>query len=166
MILGVISDTHGNRMLMHQVATRLVREHGAEQILHLGDDYEDAEELAATCYDVCAVPGLWCEAYHNPRVPKTRVERFAGVDVALAHADKDLGRKERAADIVLTGHTHRAAIEEKNGAIYVCPGHLRRAVDRGERASYAVLHLDAEAVRVVIHEAGGVREEHRCTLTR
>ena len=41
MILGVMSDTHGNTPLMLQAADRLCSEHGAEHLIHLVDNWED-----------------------------------------------------------------------------------------------------------------------------
>ena len=90
MVLGVMSDTHGNRKLMHQVADLMTDQLKVQLILHLGDDYPDAQELALSGRPVRMVPGLWCDAYHNARIPKRIVEDFDGLKVAMAHADKDL----------------------------------------------------------------------------
>jgi putative phosphoesterase len=159
MILGVLSDTHGNWPLMHRVAEAMTEQFGVETILHLGDDYADAEQLRAAGYSVRAVPGLWCREYHDSRIPKRLVEEFAGLTVGYAHAEKDLRYIERAAALVLTGHTHEAAIALLGRSLYVNPGHLKAPKNRGARASFATIEIGEETVRVRIHEANGVLRE-------
>lgn len=155
MILGVMSDTHGNRKLMHQAAAAMTADFRADIIFHLGDDYADAEELAMAYPNVRAVPGLWCPAYAEGRVPKTRVEEIAGLTVACAHADKDLRARERSTSILLTGHSHEARIETLGHTLYVNPGHLQAPNSRGERASYAIIEIATETVRASIIELTG-----------
>lgn len=155
MIIGVMSDTHGSKPLMRRVARQMAEEHGVELILHLGDDYADAEDLQMLGYRVLAVPGLWCPEYTNPRIPNTLVERVDGVSIALAHADKDWGPREKAADIALCGHTHRAAISRLGKRLIVNPGHLKREYDRAEAASYAIIRIENREIAVVVHELDG-----------
>ena len=45
MLLGIISDTHGNVEAIQEVAT--VWRHQVDQVLHLGDDYLDILFLEA-----------------------------------------------------------------------------------------------------------------------
>ena len=124
-------------------------------------NYDDARELDFAGYPVCAVPGLWCEAYHDPKVPRQRVEECDGLAVGCAHADKDLRFRERAAAIVLTGHKHRAEALVLGHSLYVSPGHLKGDSSRGERPTYAVIDIAQDEVRVRIIEAIGhvVRDE-------
>jgi hypothetical protein len=162
MIIGVMSDSHGNRRLMHQVADYMELTHGVELIFHVGDDYADAQELVDAGHRVKMVPGLWCDEYHDRRVPNRIVESCDGITIAAAHAEKDLHAPERAASIVLTGHTHEARIEQIGRTVYLNPGHLKAPEDRGQAASYAIIETSADGIRVAIHEvAGGMREERR-----
>lgn len=159
MIIGVISDTHGNRRTMHEVADLIRVQHGVEVIFHVGDDYVDAEELAMAGHVVKMVPGLWCPEYANPRIPNRIVERLDGLTISAAHAEKDLHARELAATIVLTGHTHVAVIQKIGRSLYVNPGHLKRKLDRGQRPSYVVIATSPEQIQVAIHElTGEVRE--------
>lgn len=155
MILGVMSDTHGNRSLMHQVAHAMEAQFGVQVIFHLGDDYADAEELALAGRHVRMVPGLWCPGYHDGRIPTRLLEEFNGLTVACAHAEKDLRHTERAAAIILTGHTHQAAVTPLGRSLYVNPGHLKTKVSRGERASYALVDIGPDEVRASIRELWG-----------
>jgi len=153
MVIGVMSDTHGNRRLMHKVAADMTGRFRAEIVFHLGDDYEDALELEAFGYPVRMVPGLWCPQYDDARVPTQMIEDVAGLTVACAHADKDLGYRERAAAIVLTGHTHEASLAVLGRSLYVNPGHLKSRVSRGEPASFALVEIAPAEVRATIIEA-------------
>lgn len=160
MVLGVMSDTHGNRKLMHQVADLMQGQLDVNVILHLGDDFPDAQELAMAGHPVRMVPGLWCDAYHNARIPKRLVEDFDGIKVAMAHADKDLRYTERAAAIILTGHTHTPVIHRIGPCIYMNPGHLKALHDRNEDASFGTITINEDTVRCAIHDVpGSVRNE-------
>lgn len=159
MILGVMSDTHGNRALMHRAADQMMQDAGTECILHLGDDYTDGEELGMAGYPVQFVPGLSCAAYRNPRVPNMRLLEVEGLAIAFAHDIRDIRGPGQAAHIVLVGHTHEASIAMRGGAIHVNPGHLKASVHRGESPSYATIQIGPETVHVFVHELDGAIRE-------
>ena len=155
MIVGVMSDTHGNAPLLHAVADQMRDVHGVDVIVHAGDDYPDAEELRHAGYAVEAVPGLACDAYFDGSAPRLWVKDFAGVAVACCHAEQDLRAKERAATVVITGHTHHARVDKLGQTVYFNPGHLKAPRDRGEDASYGVMTIAPDAVRIAVYEASG-----------
>ncbi len=156
-----MSDTHGNRALMFQ-AGEVMKHLGATVFFHLGDDYPDAQELAMSGLDVRMVPGLWCDAYRDARVPKRIVEYIHGVTIAAAHAAKDLRHTEHGADIIMTGHTHEPAIEPIGHSLYFNPGHLKGPQSRGQRPSFGILTLSDHVVHAAIHElTGSIRFEKR-----
>jgi putative phosphoesterase len=155
MVIGVMSDTHGNLRRMHRAANLLSQEFAAEVIIHLGDDYADASELETAGHTVWAVPGLWCPEYHSYRVPRARVEEVQGNSIAFAHAGRDIALVQSGADLLLTGHTHSARIALEDGAVCMNPGHLRRSRDRGEHASFGLVILSNGELTCSIHEADG-----------
>lgn len=165
MIIGVMSDTHGNRAMMHHAANVMEQELGVELIFHLGDDYADAKELRLFGHAVYMVPGLQCPEYRARNVEKRLVKTFEGVSIACAHAEEDLRHTERAAAIILTGHTHVAVIEHIGFSLYMNPGHLKSPRDRGQHPSFGTITLEEGQVTARIHELdGGVR--HSCALER
>ena len=167
MIIGVMSDTHGHLDLMHRVANLMVHALDVEIIIHLGDAFSDAQELGRNGYDVRMVPGLWCAEYRDGRIPKRLIETVDGVSIAAAHADKDLRAMERAADVVLTGHTHQAALARLGNALYVNPGHLSGQSRRGGDPSFATVAVEPNAIRATIHETDGmVRRTKKMKRTR
>lgn len=160
-ILGVMSDTHGNRRLMHRVADLMAKDFRVSVIYHAGDDFADAEELDYAGHVVRMVPGLWCPAYTSGRVPRQILDRFAGFSVAMAHTEKDLRHVERAASLIITGHTHIASVERMGQSVYLNPGHLKAAVDRGQKPSFAIVTVDQFKLDVAIHEpCGDIRSGH------
>jgi putative phosphoesterase len=155
MIVGVMSDTHRNGTLMHMALDAMVAKQGVERVLHLGDDFEDAQQLEGSGTPTIAVPGLWCREYGDPSHPKARLEELDGWRVAMAHADKDLAHLIARAHIVLTGHTHRASLAMENGRLRLNPGHLKGGASRGQEPSYASLALEPDAVTASIHRLDG-----------
>lgn len=156
MVIGAMSDTHGNRRLMHEAADLMKLKHGAELLIHVGDDYADAEELAAAGHNVRMVPGLWCDQYRDGRTPKRIVLPCDGITISAAHAELDLQAAELAATIVLTGHTHAAKIEKLGRSVHVNPGHLKHAKsDRGQRPSFVIIETDPKTIRISIVELSG-----------
>jgi len=154
MLIGVLSDTHGNRELMF-AAVVFLQQMGAERFFHLGDDYSDFEELKFSGLEVYGVPGLWCREYNDWHIPNLIIEEIEGVTIAAAHSETSLNHKARAADIVLTGHTHHASMAEAGRAIYLNPGHLKNISSRGVYASFASIAIDGDKIRVTIHEMTG-----------
>lgn len=155
MILGVMSDTHGNTPLMLQAADRLCSEHGAEHLIHLGDNWEDQEWLYMSGYPVSGVPGLWCPEYRSRRIPKSRVDTFAGMQIAYAHDIQDLPPLPPSLELLLSGHTHRACIGRIEECSYMNPGHLKRLQDRGQPASYGLIVIEPQVMHLSLHYLDG-----------
>ncbi len=155
MIIGVMSDTHGNRVVMHQVADYMKYMLKVELIYHLGDDYRDAQDLALAGHNVHMVPGLWCPEYESGHIPNFLIEQVDGLTLAAAHAEKDLRAQCRAAAIILVGHTHKPKIEHIGWSLYINPGHMRGDYHSGQRATYAVIEITPESVQTRIYNVLG-----------
>lgn len=158
-ILGVMSDTHGNSPLMHRVADYMVQQLGVQIVFHLGDDYTDAEELMLAGHDVRRVPGLWCYEYQDSRIPKRILEEMGGITVAAVHAEKDLRFSERAAGVILVGHTHEPRIMKLGLSLYVNPGHLKSPVNRGNPATFALVEISEDTISAALYGWEGIERE-------
>jgi hypothetical protein len=115
--IGLISDTHG---LLRPEALRFLR--GSDRIIHGGDIGDPAilEALRAIA-PVTAVRGnndrdAWARALRDVEVLK--VER---VSVCVVHDVKVL-RDAGEHRVVVSGHSHKPKIEERDGVLYVNPG--------------------------------------------
>jgi len=119
-VIGLISDTHG--LLRPEVAPALA---GADLILHAGDidTLEVLEQLRALA-PVIAVRGnndrgAWAEA-----ILEREVTRVGSVCIYMLHDLHDIDLSPGAAgfQVVVSGHTHRPLIEQRDSVLFVNPG--------------------------------------------
>lgn len=120
MLIGVISDTHG---LLRAEALAALR--GVEHILHAGDVGDAAildglREIAP----VTAIRGNIDVRGACAELPATDAVELAGRLFYLVHSLHDLDIDPVAArvDVVVSGHSHRPVVEERDGVTYLNPG--------------------------------------------
>jgi len=160
MKLGIVSDSHGNLRMLHQAAEQLWSGQGVDVIVHLGDDYADGETLRDAGMDVRIVPGLSCPEYFVTSIPSVWTESFDDVWVACAHTPDLVGVYADSAPIVMHGHTHVARAEQRGDCLWLNPGHLKAAYDRGQRASFATLEIAPHFLYATVFEFdGSVRQQ-------
>lgn len=146
MLVGVIADTHG---LLRPEAVEALR--GVEHILHAGDVGDPAilDALRALA-PVTAIRGNIDRQGVCAELPATEALELAGSLVYLVHSVHDLDLKPRAAGIavVVSGHSHKAGVEMRDGVMYLNPG---SAGPRRFRLpiTLALLRLEAGAWPVV-----------------
>jgi putative phosphoesterase len=120
MLIGVISDTHG---LLRPEALAALR--GVEHILHAGDVGDVAildalREIAP----VTAIRGNVDTSGACAELPATDVVELGGSLFYLVHSVHDLDINPKAAGVamVVSGHSHKAKVEVKDGVVYFNPG--------------------------------------------
>jgi uncharacterized protein len=120
LLIGVISDTHG---LMRPEALAALT--GVEHILHAGDVGDVAildalREIAP----VTAIRGNVDTSGACAELPATDVVELGGELFYLVHSVHDLDINPRAAGVamVVSGHSHKAKVEVKDGVVYFNPG--------------------------------------------
>jgi uncharacterized protein len=118
--IGLISDTHG---LLRPEALRALA--GVQHIIHAGD-IGGPEILAQlrTIAPVDAVRGNNDKGDWAAAVPLTLALRFEGVSIHVLHDVKELAADPAAArpHVVVAGHSHRPAVTDRDGVLYVNPG--------------------------------------------
>ncbi len=159
MLVAAVSDTHGNLAGMQRLSERL-KAMGITTLLHLGDDYRDLAAFAAAGLNVIGVPGLYCPEYLDQQIPNRMVVELGGVKLLLGHtgerhrldppADPDPERLDQEVHLVLYGHTHIPAVEQRQGVVWVNPGHLRDRIDRGYPPTFALMSLGQKEAMVQI----------------
>ena len=118
--VGLISDTHG---LLRPEALAFLR--GSDFIVHAGDigDAAILRELQALA-PVTAVRGNNDKGRWAEDVAETQVLQIGEVFIYVLHNLAELDRDPVAAGfrVVVSGHSHRPSVEERDGVLYVNPG--------------------------------------------
>ena len=117
MKLAILSDTHG--LLRPQVTEHLK---GVDGILHAGDI--NRPEIVAKLKEYAplfVVRGNndkeWAEA-----IPRELTFSLEGVTFYMIHNKKEIGELPQGVNVVVFGHSHKYAREEKNGVLWLNPG--------------------------------------------
>ena len=118
--LGVLSDTHG--LLRPELIRALA---GVDHILHAGDvgDITILDRLRQVA-PVTAIRGNIDTDGATAALPETEIVELGGRSIYLLHDLKTLDLVPQAAGIsvIVSGHTHQALIETRNGVLYLNPG--------------------------------------------
>jgi hypothetical protein len=119
-VIGVISDTHG---LIRPQALLALR--GVDRIIHAGDIgapeiIEALDRIAPTV----AIKGnndrdRWAKAF-----PETELIEQADTKIYVIHNVKELRFQpaERGIRVVISGHSHKPSVDERDGVLYLNPG--------------------------------------------
>lgn len=151
--IGVISDTHG---LLRPEAERCLA--GVSHIIHAGDigSPEILDRLGRIA-PVTAIRGNIDTGDWARRLPDIETLRLGGRGLYVLHDLKQLtiNPKELGIDVVISGHSHRVAIETADGVLYLNPGSAGRRRFKLP-ITLATLDLDRNALQPVIHDLGNV----------
>ena len=148
--LGVISDTHG--LLRPEAVRALV---GADLIVHAGDvgGPEVLDGLRALA-PVVAVRGNNDEDDWAAAMREREHIRLGGITLLVIHDLKELEPDAAAiagVRVVISGHSHKPRVDERDGVLYVNPGSAGR---RRFRLPITVgeLRIDGAKVTARIHD--------------
>jgi putative phosphoesterase len=143
--IGLISDTHG---LLRPEAVRALA--GVQHIIHAGDigGVEILEELRGIA-PVDAVRGNNDKGRWAARVPESLALDLDGVRIHVIHDVKEIDLDPRAAgfDVVVSGHSHKPLVVERDGVCFVNPG---SAGPRRFKLPVTVAYLDLGAKSRVV----------------
>lgn len=151
-MLTVVSDTHsrdGHRLRGQTL--RAVRD--AELVLHVGDFMSESvlDEFEAEAETLRGVYGNNDDSGIRERLPKARTVEYEGIRFAMTHTVRggttalSLFGKQREADAVIFGHSHRPTADFTGELPLLNPG--SHAQPRGNRPG----HMELEPV------AGGLQ---------
>jgi putative phosphoesterase len=118
--VGLISDTHG---LVRPQATAFLR--GCGRIIHAGDItnaavLDELESIAPlTVVRGNNDRGAWAE-----RLSATELIQIDAVRIYVIHdlAELDLDPQAAGIRVVVSGHSHKPSIDDRDGVLYVNPG--------------------------------------------
>lgn len=140
-VVGILSDTHGE---LDPAIDRVFS--GVDHIIHAGDigdtDILERLELIAP---LTAVQGNTDRGW-LPWLETTERAQVAGCRIRVVHDLGDAGGRIPAeTDVVVSGHTHIARIDERAGVLFVNPGSA--SDPRGDLGpSVALLEIDEHGI--------------------
>ena len=148
-LIGIISDTHG---LVRPQALEALKD--VDMILHAGDiGSQDVLDTLNEIAPTVAVRGNNDKADWARSLPDWEVVEVGGVSIYMLHDVKaiDISPSGAGFQVVVSGHSHRPAVAEQRGVLYVNPG------SAGPRrftlpVSLAHLHVAGEKVHAQIVE--------------
>lgn len=120
MIVGLVSDTHG--LVRPEALAALA---GSDHILHAGDiGTPEVLEAFRRIAPVTAVRGNNDRGPWAGDIPEREMLELGGAWFYLLHdlAELDIDPAAAGVQVVVTGHSHKPAREEREGVIYVNPG--------------------------------------------
>lgn len=148
-VIAVVSDTHG--LLRPEVFKHL---NGVDRIVHAGDiGAPNVLEKLQNLAPVDAVrgnndKGAWAEA-----LPETLFLEIRGHHIHVLHDlnQIDLSPSAAGMSVVISGHSHKPVVEDRDGVLFINPGSLGPRRFRLPIA-LAKLYVTAESVRAEIIE--------------
>ena len=117
--IGLISDTHG---LLRAEALAALR--GSDRIVHAGDIVDPRIlDALAQIGPLTAVRGNNDHGDWARRLPETAMLEAGAVRILVVHDLKTLPAcAAEGHQVVVSGHSHKPAIERRDGVLYVNPG--------------------------------------------
>ena len=124
-LIGIISDTHG---LVRPQALAALKD--VDMILHAGDiGSQDVLDTLNEIAPVIAVRGNNDKADWARSLPDWEVVEVGNISIYMLHDVKEIDISPSGAgfQVVVSGHSHRPAVAEQRGVLYVNPGSARTA---------------------------------------
>lgn len=143
----IVSDTHKSHRNLEKV---LERTDDIDMLIHLGDT-EGGEDYIQALVD-CPVHIVGGNNDFFSELPREEEFEIQGKHIFITHGhyyyvtmnEEYLKKeaKERGADIVMYGHTHRPAYSKKDGLITLNPGSIAYPRQIGREPSYMIMEID------------------------
>ena len=157
MLIGVLSDTHGDfRRIQYCVPT--LRE--ADMLIHAGDFFEDAQHIGdllrlrsigvtGNCDYMVRGPSEEMLTLDNKRIYVTHGHLYR---VKTELSSLIVRSKSLRAHVTVFGHTHTPTIFRKEGILFLNPGSLHSPAS-GATPSFAMLEIGRTGVKARIISA-------------
>ena len=145
MRIGLISDTHN--LLRPEVLAYL---RGSDHIIHAGDICGEAVLLAlAQLAPLTVVKGNNDRGPWAKHLRESETVRFGGIAIHVVHDVSELVLPAEVR-VVVSGHSHKPGVHERDGVLYVNPG---SAGPRRFKLPISAAELRIDAGRVSAHFA-------------
>ena len=144
-LIGVISDTHG-----HVPSSVTNAFNDVDLIIHAGDIGEETVlKKLSKIAPVAAVRGNMDFGKWTGRLPETEIIEIGQIVLYILHIANRLGGDpaKTGYKAVISGHTHRPDMYEKNGVMFINPGSASYP-KFGQPASAALIQIKGDDLRV------------------
>ena len=162
MLIGLLSDTHvrlpGTRVELSTLTTEALPiqiKHafkGVDLILHAGDIYSlPVLDKLETIAPVLAAEGDDdpFNSVNDHRVKHTQTLTIEGMTIWLSHYGQwPEDSKEKTPDIIVYGHSHRGALDKRNGIIRVNPGSPTFPLYQNILGTVALMNIESGKVDI------------------
>jgi len=160
--VALVSDSHGNLDYIN-IFLNNIESQQVDQVIHLGDNYDDCQPIIDKKLHLTRVPGTWTPYYLNKQIDNRLHETINDWHFFLTHTptshynDLNIDEhpedviKQKKCDIFCHGHTHHPKVENINDVWVINPGHIKDETDRGYPATYAILDLNKASFTVTIY---------------
>ena len=177
MNIAFVSDSHGNVEFVKKFCEAIAK-YPVDQVVHLGDNYIDANVIVDAGYPCITVPGTWCESYLHTLIDNRRLETFNTWNCLLSHTPtgdyhdlpEDIDPQETLqsgrCDILCHGHTHKPEIRAVYDGYMFNPGHIKADIDRGYPATFAYTSFTPIEVQITIIELLTDTVYHKQSISR
>lgn len=143
----IISDTHGRLENLYRV---IKAEGPIDQLIHLGDVYDDEFEIKAVADCPCAIVAGNNDMFSD--LPDSLNFHLGRWRVHMEHGHWPMFIRERvavraqafAADIMMSGHTHVPMIEKIDGVWVINPGSLSLPRQPGRKPTYIIMWVNGD----------------------
>ena len=135
-----MSDTHG---LLRPEAIEVLR--GSDLIIHAGDiGKPEVIEGLRSIASVVAIRGNNDRGKWAREFPETAIIEVGEVRIYVIHNVKEIDLDPATAgfSVVISGHSHRPSVVERDGVCSSIPAALARLRVRGESVSFRIVELD------------------------
>ena len=148
-MLTVVSDTHSTDS--HRLTDRTLQAvRDADVVAHAGDFMRESvlDDFEREASRLLGVTGNNDDAAIRARLPEARNFTFGGLTFTMTHRRPGgqtalpLFGRQRGADVVVFGHSHRPTYEATGDVVLLNPG--SHAQPRGNRAAHAELEARAD----------------------
>ena len=119
-LIGLISDTHG---LVRPEALEALR--GVDLLIHAGDIGKSAVlDVLKPIAPLHVIKGNNDRGVWAKKLPDTKTISIGGTRLFLIHDvnDLDFDLSERRVAVVISGHSHKPSIIDRDGVLFVNPG--------------------------------------------
>ena len=150
MRIGVLSDSHGDKLAMDRAAKFLCQ---CDMIYHLGDNFKDIQYLSKKVK--VPIKGVLGNCDLQVKEIDELIDEVNGIRVFLTHGHKfgvnynlfklRFKAMETNSKLILYGHTHIGKIEEDEGVFYINPGSISEPRG-GSYRSIAVIDTDGNKI--------------------